>query len=126
MLAFYHSGIVPGVALILSVYMHSGAGLTKENWQLLSTIGQWLNSQALPFIIGGDFQVEPKQLEDSGWLRTVGGFVVAPHSQRSRRRIGSSISSLSPETSQALVKLPRISLSTLHLTGPSESLFPRG
>ena len=77
-LAFYHSGIVSGVALILSVYMHSGAGPTQENWQLLSTIGQWLTSQALPFIIGGDFQVEPKQLEDSGWVRTVGGFVVTP------------------------------------------------
>ena len=77
-LAFCHSGIVSGVALILSVYMHSGAGPTQENWQLLSTIGQWLTSQALPFIIGGDFQVEPKQLEDSGWVRTVGGFVVTP------------------------------------------------
>ena len=28
--------------------------------------------------LGGDFQVEPKQLEDSGWVRAVGGFVVAP------------------------------------------------
>ena len=59
-------------------YMHTGAGLTQENWQILSVIGQWLTSQALPFIIGGDFQVEPGQLEDSGWVRAVGGFVVAP------------------------------------------------
>ena len=29
-------------------------------------------------MIGGDFQVEPKQLEDSGWVRAVGGFVVVP------------------------------------------------
>ena len=76
--AFHHSGIVPYGALILSVYMHRGAGLTQENWQLLSTIGQWTTSQALPFITGGDFQVEPKQLEDGGWVRAVGGFVVAP------------------------------------------------
>ena len=68
-LAFHHSGIVPGGALILSVCMHTGAGLTQENWQIFSTIGQWTTSQALPFIIGGDFQVEPKQLEDSGWAR---------------------------------------------------------
>ena len=26
----------------------------------------------------GDFQVEAKQLEDSGWLRAVGGIAVAP------------------------------------------------
>ena len=43
--------------------------------QTPSTIGQWITPQALPIIIGGDFQVEPKQLEDSGlgarrrWLR---------------------------------------------------------
>ena len=64
--------------LVLTVYMHTGAGLTQENWQILNTIGQWLTSQALPFIIGGDFQVEPSQLEDSGWVRAVGGYVVAP------------------------------------------------
>ena len=46
-LAFYHSGIVPGGALVLSVYMHTGAWLTQENWQILSTIGQWLTFQAL-------------------------------------------------------------------------------
>ena len=76
-LAFHHSGIVPGGALVLSVYMHKGAGLTQDNWQIISTIGLWLTSQALPFVIGGDFQVEPKQLEGSGWVRAVGGFVVA-------------------------------------------------
>ena len=77
-LTLYHSGIVPGGALVLSVYMHTGAGLTQENWQILSMIGQWLTSQALQLIIGGDFQVEPMQLEGSGWVRAVGGFVVAP------------------------------------------------
>ena len=77
-LALFHSGIAPGGTLIISVYLHTGAGLTQENWQILSTIGQWLTSQALPFVIGGDFQVEPAQLEDSGWVRAIGGFVVAP------------------------------------------------
>ena len=82
------------------------AGTQKQ----VSRTGQWLTSQALPFIIGGDFQVEPKQMGDSGWVRAVGGFVVAPQLPRPRRR----------------VKLPRISPSTSHLTGPSESFFPRG
>ena len=75
----------------------------------IRTIGQWLTSQALPLIIGGDFEVEPKQLEDSGWVRAVG------HSSPwSRRRIESSISSLSLESLQALVKQPRKSPITLH------------
>ena len=77
-LAFYHSGIVPSGPLILSVHMHTGSGLTQENWQILSTKSEWITSQAPPFIIDGDFQVEPKQLEDSGWARAVGGFVEAP------------------------------------------------
>ena len=77
-LALHHSGIAPGGALILSVYMHTGTDLTQENWQILSTIDPWLTSQGLLFVISGDFQVEPKQLEDSGWVRAVGGSVVAP------------------------------------------------
>ena len=56
-LALYHSGIFPGGALVLSAYLHTGVALTQENWQILSTIGQWLTSQALPFIVGGIFQV---------------------------------------------------------------------
>ena len=42
----------------------------QEHWQILSTVGQWLTSEALPFIIGGDFH--------SRWVRAVGAFVVAP------------------------------------------------
>ena len=32
----------------------------------------------MPLDNGGDFQVEPRQLEDSGWVRAIGGYVVAP------------------------------------------------
>ena len=39
-LALYCNDIEPGGALILSVYMHTGAGLTQENWQILSTMCQ--------------------------------------------------------------------------------------
>ena len=49
----------------------------QENWQMRSVLGNWLRSQAMPFIIGGDFQVEPDQLWSSGWVRAVGGFDVA-------------------------------------------------
>ena len=31
-----------------------------------------------PWIIGGDFNMTPSELEDSGWLETVKGVVVAP------------------------------------------------
>ena len=62
----------------MSVDLHTGAGLSHwKNWQLLSSAGQWLTSQRMPFVIGGDFYVEPKQLEDSGCVQSA-GFAVAP------------------------------------------------
>ena len=97
------SGIVLGGALL---HMHTGAGLTQENWQILSTTGQ-----ALPFIVGGHFQVDPKQLEESGWVRAVGGFVV----------IESSTSSSSLETLQARVKHHADHGTHLHFTDKSGS-----
>ena len=122
----FHSGTTRGGALILSVYMHTQARLTQENWQILSTIGWWLAFQALPFIIGGHFQVEPWQLEGSGWVRAVCGFVVAPQLATvtpSHRVIDFFV--VSRDLASACEE-PRKSLSTLHLTGPSEMLFPRG
>ena len=59
------------------VSLQTGADPTLENWQLLSSAGQWLTSQAMMFITSGDFHVEPKQLEDCGWVRAIGGFVGA-------------------------------------------------
>ena len=55
------------------VVSSQGGSATQEIWQLLSVVSQWR-----PFIIGGDVQVKPQQLEHSGWVRAVGGFVVAP------------------------------------------------
>ena len=68
-LAFFQSGVVPSEGLLSSFHLHTVAGFTQANWQLLSVGDQWLRSQAMPFIIGGDFQGEPEQLEGSGWVR---------------------------------------------------------
>ena len=93
-LALCHSA--PGGALILSVYMHTGAGLTQENWQILSTIGHLAHFPQTPAVHRRDWS--PMQLEDSGLVLSVAS-VWRRSSPRSRRRIGSSISSLSSETS---------------------------
>ena len=75
-LAFCHSGIVPGGALILSVYMHTGAGLTEEK----SSQHDWLVANFPGTTVYHRWRLPggPKQLEDSGWVRDVGGFAVAP------------------------------------------------
>ena len=67
-LELYHSGIVPGGALLLSVYMH----------RFRSHSGELTNAQHSWPVIGGDFQADLKQLDERGWLRAVGGFVGAP------------------------------------------------
>ena len=57
-----------GGALVLSSYMDTGAGLTQKNWQILCSIGQWQTSQALPFIIGGDFHQQAARRSWRAWL----------------------------------------------------------
>ena len=106
--------IIPGGAFAsLSFRCTQGQVSPRRKLQILSKIGQWCTSQALPFVIRGEFQVDPKQLEDSGWVRAIGGFVViAP--QLATAASGPSISSSSLETFQARVKQKRRSGSTLY------------
>ena len=91
---------------LCSVYMYTGACLTLANsqhhWPVLGLPGPAVHRHwqlaGGPQAAGG-WRVVARHR----WLR-----VGAAASPRSRRRIGSSMSSLSSETSQARVKLPRI------------------
>ena len=93
--------------------LHIGTGLTQTNWHLLSSVAQWLTFKATPFIIGGDFQVEPS------WRTAVGCVQSAPSWWRRRsslafHRIVSFTSLSSFETLQERAKPQVTSLSTLH------------
>ena len=55
------------VGFVLFVHLHTVAGITQESWQLVTLVGQWLLSQAMPFI-AGSHKSNP-QLENSGWVR---------------------------------------------------------
>ena len=58
-IGLYRSSIVPGGALPLSIHsVHTGAGLTQESCQWVITVGQWLVSQTMLFVVGGDFHVK--------------------------------------------------------------------
>ena len=120
-LAFYHSGSVPGGALILSAYTHTRAGLTQE---LANSQHDW----PVAYLPGSavHHRWQPTQLERGGWARAIGGFVVAPQLATVTPSHRASISSLPPEILQARVKQPRKSPDTSRLTGPSELLCPRG
>ena len=46
---------------------------------LLHAAGAAVTTHGGPWIIGGDWNMEPAALESSGWLRVVDGVVVATH-----------------------------------------------
>ena len=86
--SFSLCGIVPNEALLLSVYMHTGAAFTQENWQILSTVGQWLASRALALHHRSDIQVAPKQLGGQ-WLGVRSQWLCGGAKARHRHTIAS-------------------------------------
>ncbi len=70
--------VVKGGILVGSVYLETGAGYGGANIGILNMIGQVLRAYGRPFILGGDWQMDRTTLEASGWLRAVGGTVLAP------------------------------------------------
>ena len=62
-----------------SAYLYSGVGIAaKCNLDLLDTIAFTVSGLVGPWIIGGDWNCTPADLEATGWLKKVGGVVHAP------------------------------------------------
>ena len=55
----------------------TGAGPDGDNLLLLEVLARTLYSMNLPFICGGDFQMTPAQLRDTGWPDRMHAVVVA-------------------------------------------------
>eukprot|EP00971_Amphidinium_carterae_P322457 6408680-Amphidinium_carterae.1 len=64
-------GLVPGGLTVGSVYLLSGATLT-EQLPYLTELAIWIRTFTGPFILGGDWQMEPSDLESLGWLEANG------------------------------------------------------
>jgi hypothetical protein len=60
-----------------SVYLETASGLGDNNLNLLWRISAWIRVLGCPIIIGGDWQVSPQVLRDSGWPAANGLTVVA-------------------------------------------------
>ena len=59
--------------------LHSGIGVkAKANLDLLQLIAGVLLASNGRWVIGGDFNCTPDELEKSGWLRMINGVVVSP------------------------------------------------
>ncbi len=77
--------------LAISAYLRDGVGLNEANRQTMGKIGACIASHGdkWQFIIGGDFNVEPRVMEASGFAREVGASITAPPGRRGTCRTSS-------------------------------------
>ena len=73
----HFNGCCPGGINCGSVYMKDGEGLSETNMLLLSSLAAALGRLRGPWILGGDWNMEPTTLASSGWLAAVDGVVIA-------------------------------------------------
>ncbi len=69
--------VIPGALIVVSVYLRDGVGLNDDNWQVLLRVGEVLAYHGLPYVIGGDFNMDAEVLEHSGWLKRIKGRAMA-------------------------------------------------
>jgi len=81
----WFGGYARGGVTIFSVYLVVGAGLRfagspleNPNWRLLGALQRATAACGTPWAIGGDWNLSPSELEDSGWVRLVRGALFAP------------------------------------------------
>ena len=59
--------VVQGGVLLGTVYLHDGIGLAADlNINLLQAIAGYVKAVGLPYILSGDWNVTPAELENSG------------------------------------------------------------
>jgi hypothetical protein len=73
--AFIRGGIT-----LASVYLVTGEGPSESNVGILDELGRTLVTLGRPFVIGGDFQMTPGELQGTGWVQRLGAALVAPPS----------------------------------------------
>ena len=64
--------------LVGSVYLATGLGMTGETLELLEYLAGVALASPWPFVLGGDWNVDPEHLLDVGWLELVHGSLRSP------------------------------------------------
>ena len=78
MVARWVNAIIPGGFLAVSVYLvATTSGLDPESKVLLAQLGQYLTAVQTPYVISGDWNCAPQELERWGWPNRVSGFVAS-------------------------------------------------
>ena len=76
--ASWLQGVVRGGLFILSIWLRDSEGLSPENLDILQHAVEVLASLRGPWVIGGDWNMNPQVLAASGWLALVDGVIHAP------------------------------------------------
>ena len=70
--------ICKGGIFIITVYLYHTEGLSARNLDLLQALAAIISRLKGPWVLAGDFNLQPKELIASGWLLLVGGVIKAP------------------------------------------------
>ena len=90
--AVWSDGVLRGGLLMISVYFWHGEGLTDRNMEILSKAADIVLSHGGPWAIGGDFNMEAKELSGaSELLRRMRGVVVVPSGTTCKTKPGGSV-----------------------------------
>ena len=75
--AAHVSAIVPGGIHIISVYLKDSEGLSEYNLRVLQEVAALTQSLGTPWVVAGDWNVSPAQLQQANWLGVIKGVVFA-------------------------------------------------
>ena len=72
------SAVMKGGVRMASLYLEFGVGLNEANLAILQEVATVLCALGAPWILAGDFNSTPEQLEATNFLQLVRGVVIAP------------------------------------------------
>ena len=70
--------ICKGGIYVITVYLYHSEGLSDRNLNILQALAAIISRLKGPWIIAGDFNLDPAEVIGSGWLMLVDGLLRAP------------------------------------------------
>ena len=61
-------------------FIHDSVGMNSDSTDILHELAAFLRSLEKPWVVAGDWNLEPKDLVDSNWLAVARGRLIAPKS----------------------------------------------
>eukprot|EP00972_Heterocapsa_arctica_P054245 7994625-Heterocapsa_arctica.AAC.1 len=71
--------------------MKDGIGLAGINLDIMQTIGQFVMLLRTPWVLAGDWNMEPETIKAAGWLHQFGGEVIAPSEHTCSKGMGNTL-----------------------------------